>query len=122
LGVRLVILLETMMDAYLKKKWVEALRSGKYKQGQQRLRTTDDCYCCLGVLCDVAGGGEWKRGPDGWDYHLDNTVGYALLPPAMEVRVFGTLNPTPVTGPLIALNDSQRASFAEIADYIEANL
>lgn len=32
--------------------WTEALRSGNYKQGQQRLRA-DDTYCCLGVLADV---------------------------------------------------------------------
>lgn len=35
------------------KKWVEALRSGKYKQGQGYLRFNDK-FCCLGVACDVA--------------------------------------------------------------------
>lgn len=33
-------------------KWVEALRSGEYKQGKNRLRSNDDEFCCLGVLCD----------------------------------------------------------------------
>jgi hypothetical protein len=36
--------------------WVEALRSGKYKQGFKAL-CRDDCgsktYCCLGVACEV---------------------------------------------------------------------
>lgn len=33
--------------------WVAALRSGKYKQGKERLRTEDGGMCCLGVLCDL---------------------------------------------------------------------
>lgn len=36
-------------------KWVEALRSGKYEQGEYQLRTEDDKFCCLGVLCEVRG-------------------------------------------------------------------
>lgn len=43
----------------LAKRWIEALRSGKYEQGKYALRTSDNCYCCLGVLADVAK-------PDGW--------------------------------------------------------
>lgn len=35
-------------------KWVEALESGKYKQGTSRLRRIDNSYCCLGVACQVA--------------------------------------------------------------------
>ena len=34
------------------RRWVEALRSGEYKQGTGRLRSGDE-YCCLGVACDV---------------------------------------------------------------------
>lgn len=37
-------------------KWVEALRSGKYKQGLGRLHNPDtNTYCCLGVLRDISG-------------------------------------------------------------------
>ena len=39
------------------KRWVKALRSGKYKQGLGALKATDSegkpRYCCLGVLCDL---------------------------------------------------------------------
>lgn len=35
------------------RKWVEALRSGEYKQGQGALRPSDSKFCCLGVGCDV---------------------------------------------------------------------
>lgn len=33
-------------------RWVAALESGEYKQGQRRLRCNDE-YCSLGVLCDL---------------------------------------------------------------------
>lgn len=42
--------------------WVEALRSGKYKQGKGCLRYGDN-YCCLGVLCEVAGIPAVPNGP-----------------------------------------------------------
>ena len=48
------------MDKYWKDKWITALRSGEYKQGQEFLKntysdgkTSETCYCCLGVLCDL---------------------------------------------------------------------
>ena len=34
------------------KKWVEALRSGDYKQTRGKLRDADG-FCCLGVACDL---------------------------------------------------------------------
>lgn len=36
-----------------RKAWVEALRSGEYKQGKGFL-TIDGKYCCLGVACELA--------------------------------------------------------------------
>ena len=39
------------------KKWVEALRSGKYKQGEGHLKQfnkkEEPRHCCLGVLCEL---------------------------------------------------------------------
>lgn len=44
------------MDKKLKAKWVKALMSGKYKQGHGALYAPKDgSFCCLGVLCVVAG-------------------------------------------------------------------
>jgi hypothetical protein len=40
------------MKKSIKKKWVTALRSGKYKQATGLLRV-DDAFCCLGVLCNL---------------------------------------------------------------------
>jgi len=41
-----------MMNSKVKEAWVNALRSGKYEQGSERLRSVSG-YCCLGVLCDI---------------------------------------------------------------------
>jgi hypothetical protein len=43
----------------IQKAWVRALRSGKYKQGRERLTALDENgdpkeHCCLGVLCQLA--------------------------------------------------------------------
>jgi len=53
------------MSPEIKKKWVEALRSGKYEQATGVLRSEDDCYCVLGVLYDV-NNGKWKRSHNRW--------------------------------------------------------
>ena len=53
------------LDSYTKTKWVEALRSGKYKQGRKALKTsTHDGifhYCCLGVLAEILDPDEWEN-------------------------------------------------------------
>lgn len=36
----------------LKQEWLEALKSGRYKQGETQLKSQDK-HCCLGVLCDI---------------------------------------------------------------------
>ena len=41
-----------MMNSKIKEVWVNALRSGKYEQGSEKLRSVTG-YCCLGVLCDI---------------------------------------------------------------------
>lgn len=44
------------MDAALKAKWTQALRSGEFTQGSGQLRSPNKAkHCCLGVLCVVAG-------------------------------------------------------------------
>lgn len=43
------------MEQELKDKWIAALRSGKYKQGVGLLHDRNHRFCCLGVLCEVAG-------------------------------------------------------------------
>ena len=44
--------IEQKMNTQIKQKWIDALRSGKYEQGSEKLRSVTG-YCCLGVLCDL---------------------------------------------------------------------
>jgi hypothetical protein len=114
------------MDPEAKKAWLEALRSGRYKQGQGKLRREGDEFCCLGVLCDLGQDRDKKWRKVGLCYaygSLDDTT----IPPD-EVRDKSGLNPETV-GALWRMNDGvtstgkiQGKPFSEIADWIEANL
>lgn len=112
------------MDNKLKAKWVAALRSGKYKQAQDRLRR-DGGYCCLGVLCDVSGAGEWIEDGDGVLFfhaegHDDNGLD-SYVDAALDMRLRDLLGINVIVeSELIDQNDAG-ASFSEIADYIEQN-
>lgn len=44
----------TRMNPEIKREWLEALRSDNYAQGQGELRSANNDFCCLGVLCDLA--------------------------------------------------------------------
>lgn len=45
------------MNPEIKRRWITALRSGKYPQGKGALHTVfpdSETFCCLGVLCELA--------------------------------------------------------------------
>lgn len=120
------------MDQNIKTKWLEALRSGKYKQGKEYLELTNDdgvvTNCCLGVLCrildvpakveitatifegthDSLGDGDTNLNCDGATYPPKDIIIKAEIPVAEIVQ-------------LAVLNDGGK-SFNEIADYIEEKL
>lgn len=109
------------MKTELKQKWVKALRSGEYKQGRDRLRDGGDRYCCLGVLCDVLSEGEWERDPvqkDWWRKYGDNEDKFGV--PRDQRDSMGLSEN--IESFLIGLNDSERKTFEEIADWIEENI
>jgi hypothetical protein len=90
----------------LKKEWVAALRSGKYKQGRTNFYRNRR-YCCFGVLCRVAGVDPVEDDGDGWPF------------------VIKTVGSDHVAMKLARMNDGMDAaqsSFSQIADYIEQNL
>ena len=106
-------------------KWVEALRSGKYEQGNKFLRLGDR-YCCLGVLCDLDGAG-WtpqlayfaaKAGPV---YSAGPSVHGSEIHTLSEEREERLEIEHGIVGQVIYMNDSGK-TFAEIADWIEANV
>ncbi len=118
------------MDQAIKAKWIAALRSGQYDQTQGRLRSplTDEYnkFCCLGVACDVYDSGGWKKleqigkNPPVWNHvATDRSYSQASLSYHM-MAVLGICSSTQAH--LINMNDKEGKTFAEIADWIEANL
>lgn len=107
--------------------WIKALKSGQYEQTGDQLGAGDDkSFCCLGVLCDLAG----RDGGPQWGDKLpnellrssdDQTSGYLEesdgLPPRYMTKFFG-LHAKEV-GKLARMNDNGK-SFKQIADWLEA--
>lgn len=81
-----------------KKKWVEALRSGKYKQGQGYLYN-EGLHCCLGVACEIG-----------------------LIKYSGAICLSTEAIPGDIQGKLITFNDKKNRSFNWIAGYIERYL
>jgi len=123
----------------IKKLWIDALRSGEYKQQAGSLRQVEDgktCFCALGVLCEIAlkhGVKGLHHGPDRGYYvgHIADDVyeNHALPEPVQTwlgdyVMPYITLvvdsEGKPIKEVSIAkLNDQQELTFSEIADMLE---
>lgn len=100
------------MNRELKAKWLTALRDGSHKQGRFRLRrASEETFCCLGVLCDVAS-------PESWSYDERR-----------EVWLFGRFDDSffapsellhrDIQENLSRMNDTGGLNFEDIANYIE---
>lgn len=127
------------MNTQYLEKWTTALRSGEYKQTQCTLRrdvlepdaegdmVKTSRFCCLGVLCDLVKdevgaqwetapltGGVWLNGKGGSDgdinsgFLIQSIVDLVELPLASQRK-------------LTTMNDSDGATFEEIANYLEEN-
>ena len=131
------------MNPEVKQKWIDALRSGKYEQGSEKLRSVSG-YCCLGVLCDLyaqehdtqwefRGNEETNLQPmDYWYYEGESEF---LPESVMDWAELKTHNPTVrvycedsddedtcyYNDEIANVNDSGY-SFNQIADTIEAQL
>lgn len=92
-----------------KEKWVKALRSGEYEQGREWLKRNGK-FCCLGVLCDISKLSEWYE---------DTYIGLSGALPREVSKLVGGVGEQ---NKLVDMNDREKKSFLEIADYIEKNL
>ena len=135
------------MNSKIKEAWVNALRSGKYEQGSEKLRSVSG-YCCLGVLCDLyaqehnvewefRGYGEYgdETNPQPMDYWYFKNQSEYLPESVMNWAELKTHNPTVrvydensddvdtcyYDNEIANVNDSGY-SFNQIADIIEAQL
>lgn len=133
------------MDAELKEKWIEALTSGRYPQTRGTLKRIEESdgypvgFCCIGVLCDILGVGEWLE---------DSASTEGAVPFSMErsygddyyddeywpgrVEWFGEIESnefleeiglsSSANSQLMSMNDDKGANFQEIAEYILENV
>lgn len=120
------------MKQKIKKLWVDALRSGEYKQGKSVL-CSEDKYCCLGVLCELAYNDNIINKEKGVHASYPNEVCYYdneshLLPASVmkwaglhdrAVSIRG--NNMTTTGSLSGYNDNDW-TFDALADLIEEKL
>lgn len=103
------------MDKEVRDKWVKALRSGDYRQRRYQLQDADGSNCCLGVLCRTQ---EVPSGVDDiGDVYFDGEA--EKLSSTLLLR-FGLRYSE--ARHLMNMNDNERKTFPEIADWIEANL
>lgn len=117
------------MKTEIKKRWVEALRSGEYTQGRHTLKTPEDTYCCLGVLCEIAkedGVGYWDDFGNFVVDESDFSSGTLPVGVAEWAGTGGNLDPRVEYGGgsycLSSLNDSVELPFDRIADLVEEQL
>lgn len=112
------------MKASVKRKWLAALRSGEYEQGQGQLLSAGK-YCCLGVLACVVDSARkvWNPPDASFGCFVDGVI------PTKEHRDFsryqeqqkllGGAIPVKRVNALIKMNDVTKWSFSRIATYIE---
>lgn len=123
------------MNQKVKKLWVKALRSGKFKQGQGTLKQVTKKgkvkHCCLGVLCELHSqkfGRKFKikYNPDLKEEEFLYLKETEVLPKAVAKWAGLENNPTvPILGSetfLSELNDSEDYTFNQLADLIEQHL
>ncbi len=110
-----------MANKELQTKWIEALSSGKYKQGIGKLKVEEkgeEKFCCLGVLCDLKNLG-WAESIS--TKKVFSTLGHggyqntSFLPGTLRDEIGLTYHQTDA---LMNMND-KGASFEEISKEIE---
>lgn len=132
------------MNEDIRNEWIEALTSGEYEQGQKQLRTNDNTYCCLGVLCDLAvkkgiaqwgkreGNSDWAVAPIDEEIETASDFGFGLLPRFIMAWSGITSDDGALSlddgfnGPsrvsLTELNDVRKYNFNKIAEIIKEKL
>jgi len=105
------------MKKALKRQWIAALRSGEYEQTRDKLHDAEG-FCCLGVACDLFVDDWWE-----WDsadeYYYLSKGGDSMVLPNKCNEAWGLSLTEEIF--LRDMNDNG-STFAEIADWIEANI
>ena len=116
------------MNPEIKKLWVEALKSGKYKQGARKLKKEirknsqwETKHCCLGVLCEILEPLGFKIINPNEEYN-ERIFEHKEEPnyPAKEICNKAEISKNQAKE-LAGMNDCD-LTFEQIANYIEENL
>ena len=114
--------IDAKLPKHFKTKWIKALRSGEYIQGQAQLENNKK-YCCLGVACkisdpqlDISGRGLITKS------HFGDLIETLKIPKLL----IGTIDKSSndfniVVTTLVKMNDIGK-SFDEISTWIETHL
>lgn len=118
------------MNQQIKTRWLEALQSGQYEQGQDYLNRFNK-FCCLGVLCDLylkEKGLDWGTVSDSKEpleccdfvtYPPDQVFEWADDQFLKDNSVIpGLLNRTGAPVLLTELNDDDKLDFGKLSDII----
>lgn len=108
-----------------KEKWLKALRSCKYKQGTNGLRSADNRFCCLGVACDIYRPKTWIENENECCFMTSNLTSYYPddwdLPKKVGDVLSQEYNGEVIGHALAKMNDSGM-KFYQIARWIERHL
>ena len=122
------------MDQRVKKMWIKALESGKYKQTRGNLASRLDDekrptersgFCCLGVLCDLY---EKEKKVESIDFSNFVPPKEVLLWAGIddlstsEVKLPGLKDKYGNDAHLVLLNDGRKYNFSKIAQVIREKL
>jgi hypothetical protein len=113
-------------------KWIDALRSGDYKQGYGTLRQVEEdgsyCHCAAGVLADIIDPDGWAGSPSNGEYDYAQTLQVSDLPLVYwRGKLFGVSKATSqehdidfdILNKAMMMNDDEKFDFNRIADYLE---
>ena len=120
------------MNKEIKAKWIEALKSGKYKQTKGTLKD-EHGYCCLGVLCEIfreeTGKGEFVptlKNSNNKRFQADDIIEEGVPPsPVIKWAEMENNNPSITLDEkpkLLAVANDNGSTFLELADIIEQQL
>jgi hypothetical protein len=112
---------KTNMTPDQKEAWTTALRSGNFSQVRGALEKRNQGFCCLGVFAKVCDLGrtyipgstdaEWKAA----DREIQDTYDRIR-------KILPQIDDRNVADRLMAMNDIEGKTFAEIADWVATNL
>lgn len=119
-------IIKTPEDLAMLEKWIEALRSGEFKQTTHRLQDSQG-YCCLGVACELLIP-EKKKNKTNYGFLSRSLPEYQEFAPLFLKLINDDFteitreasNGLEVGQSLTSLNDSLGFDFNEISDILQA--